>query len=116
MRFTLKSRPDISFSFDRAIQLGGVTLKTREEKIHGTMTLRLKSKDSNAARGKALEEAEKIVPLLSLALDACFAIEGVRVTRKPEIKEKGGVKKITVFDYAIGKEWANITATYSKNR
>jgi hypothetical protein len=38
----------------------------------------------------------------------------VRVTRKPKIKEKGGVKKITVFDYAIGKEWANITATYSR--
>lgn len=64
--------------------------------------------------GKALEEAEKITPLLSPALNAGFAVEEVRVTRKPKIKEKGGVKKITVFDYAIGKEWANITATYSR--
>ena len=55
VQFTLKSRPDVSFSFDRAIQLGGVTLKTREEKIHGTMTLRLESDDPNAAREKALE-------------------------------------------------------------
>jgi hypothetical protein len=114
VQFTLKSRPDVSFSFDRAIQLGGVTLKTREEKIHGTMTLRLESDDPNAAREKALEEVEKIASLLSLALDAGFVVEEVRVTRKPEIKEEGGVKKITVFDYAIGREWANITAIYSK--
>ncbi|MCC6005671.1 MAG: hypothetical protein LM590_15135 [Thermofilum sp.] len=114
VRFTFKSRPDVGFSFDRAIQLGVTTLETREGKVHGTMTLRLESGDPNAARGKALEVAEKIASLLSLALDAGFAVEEVRVTRKPEIKEEGGVKKITVFDYAIGREWANITAIYSK--
>jgi hypothetical protein len=116
VRFTLKSRPDVSFSFDRAIQLRGATLETREEKIHGTMTLRLESDDPNAAREKALEEAEKIASLLSLALDAGFAVEEVRVTRKPEIKEEGGVKKITVFDSVTAIVGANITATYSSEK
>jgi hypothetical protein len=113
-RFTLKSRPYFGLSFDRAMQLGGATLETREGKVHGTMTLRLESNDPNAAREKALEETEKIASLLSLALDAGFAVEEVRVTRKPEIKEEGGVKKI--IDYAIGREWANITAIYSKEK
>jgi hypothetical protein len=116
VRFTLKSRPDVGFSFDRAIQLGGMTLETREGKIHGTMTLRLESDEPNVAREKALEEAEKIASLLSFALNAGFAVEEVRVTRKPEIKEEGRVKKITIFDYVIVREWANITATYSIER
>jgi hypothetical protein len=113
-RFTLKSRPYFGLSFDRAIQLGGATLETREGKVHGAMTLRLESGDPNAAREKALEEVEKIASLLSLALDAGFAVEEVRVTRKPEIKEEGGVKKITVFDSVTAIGWANITAIYSK--
>jgi len=78
VQFTLKSRPDIGFSFDRAIRLGGATLETREGKIHGAMTLCLESGDPNAAREKALEEAEKIASLLSLALNAGFAVEEVQ--------------------------------------
>jgi hypothetical protein len=98
VQFTLKSRPDIGFSFDRAIRLGGATLETREGKIHGAMTLCLESGDPNAAREKALEEAEKIASLLSLALNAGFAVEEVHVTCKPviEVIERDGVKKITV--------------------
>jgi hypothetical protein len=103
VRFTLKSRPDVGFSFDRAIQLGVTTLETREGKVHGTMTLRLESGDPNAAREKALEEAEKIASLLSLALDAGFAVEEVHVVCKPviEVMERDGVKKITVSIYEI---------------
>jgi hypothetical protein len=116
VRFTLKSRPNVGFSFDRAIQLGGTTLETREGKIHGTMTLRLESDDLSIAREKALEETEKIASFLSLILDAGFAVEEVCVTRKPEIKEEGGVKKITVtvFDNAKISVWAGMIATYSR--
>jgi len=110
VRFTLRSRPEFGFSFSRAIQLRGVTLETREGKIHGKFTITPECDDYNSAKERARETAEMIALLLTLALGAGFVVEDVRVDRKPIIEEEGRVKKIVVSDYVYASE-ALVTIT-----
>jgi len=96
--FRLRSKPNISYSFDGVIEYGGISIETRDRKIYGKTTISIEKDDHHLAREKAIEELEKFALMLTVIFGEGFIIEDVKVKHKPIIEDEGKVKKIEICD------------------
>ena len=73
--FTLRSRS--KYQFDKAIELDGARLETKDGRICGEVIVQAEKADPNLIMKKALEKANKIASLLTLLYGEGFALEDV---------------------------------------
>jgi len=98
--FRLKSRPDVSYSFDEPLELeyGKIRLETKNGAICGRMTISLEKDDYDLVEREALKELEKLASILTLLFGTGLLIEDMRMEHKPLIEYQGNVIKVTLFE------------------
>jgi len=112
--FRLRSKPNISYSFDDVIEHGGIRIETKDGKICGRTTISIERDDYNLAREKAVEELEKLASVLTIIFGEAFVVEDVKVEHKPIIENEGKVKTVIVFDTCRSKDCVFVEKRYSK--
>jgi len=94
--FTLKSRS--KYQFDKAIELDGARLETKDGKICGEVVVQVEKADPNLIAEKAFERANKVASLLTLFFGEGFVVEDAP---RPVvvIKKEGHVMETVIYEF-----------------
>ena len=103
--FTLKSC--FKYQFDKAIELDGARLETKDGKICGEVVVQVEKADPNLIAERALEKANKIASLLTLLFGEGFALEDVP---RPVvvIRKEGHVVETVIYEFVKAEAFINM--------